>query len=65
MSVKVSISQEFMDILAMGQSNGLFNTIRLGQNGHHFAEDIFNMFKCILLNENLWILDKISLKYVP
>ena len=27
-----------------------------------FADDIF---KCILLNENFLILDKISLKYVP
>ena len=24
-----------------------------------------DMFKCISLNENFWILNKISLKYVP
>ena len=38
------------------------NTLRPRQNGHHFADDIF---KCIFLNENVWILIKISLKFVP
>ena len=37
------------------------NTLRLRQNYHHFANDIF---KCIFLNENVWILLKISLKFV-
>ena len=37
-----------------------FNTFR--QNGRHFPDDIF---KCIFLNENVWILIKISLKFVP
>ena len=32
------------------------------QNGRHFADDIF---KCIFLNENVWIPIKISLKFVP
>ena len=32
------------------------------QNGRHFADDIF---KCIFLNQNLCILIKISLKFVP
>ena len=40
----------------------LLNTLRPRQNGHHFAADIF---KCIFLNENDWILIKISLKFVP
>ena len=35
-----------------------FNTLRPRQNSHHFPEDIF---KCICLNENIWILIKISL----
>ena len=38
------------------------NTSRPGQNGRHFAYDIF---KCIFLNENVWIPIKISLKFVP
>ena len=38
------------------------NTLRLRQNGHYFAD---NIFKCIFLNENVWILLKISLKVVP
>ena len=32
------------------------------QNDHHFPDDIF---KCISENENVWILIKISLKFVP
>ena len=38
------------------------NTLRPRQNGRHFADDIF---KCIFFNENVWILIKISLKFVP
>ena len=37
-------------------------TLRPRQNGRHFPVDIF---KCISLNENLWISIKISLKFVP
>ena len=40
----------------------MFNTLRPRQNGRHFADDIF---KRIFLNENIWILIKISLKFVP
>ena len=40
----------------------MFNTLRLRQNGRHFPDDIF---KCIFLNENVWISIKISLKFVP
>ena len=39
----------------------LVNTLRPKQNCHHFAGDIFNS---IFLNENIWILLKISLKFV-
>ena len=38
------------------------NTLRPRQNGRHFADDVF---KCIFLNENLWISLKIPLKRVP
>ena len=38
------------------------NTLRPRQNGRHFTDDIF---KCIFLNWNIWILIKISLKFVP
>ena len=38
------------------------NTLRPRQNGRHFADDVF---KCIFLNENVWILLKILLKFVP
>ena len=38
------------------------NTLRLRLNEQHFADDIF---KRIFFNENVWILIKISLKFVP
>ena len=38
------------------------NTLKLRQNGCHFPDDIF---KCIFLNENMWISIKIPLKFVP
>ena len=38
------------------------STLRLRQNGHHFPDDIF---KCIFLNENVWISIKVSLTFVP
>ena len=38
------------------------DTLRTRQNGRNFPEDIF---KCIFLNENVSILIKISLKFVP
>ena len=38
------------------------NIMRLRQNGLHFPD---NIFKCIFLNEKLWISIKISMKAVP
>ena len=38
------------------------NTLRPRQNGRHFADGIF---KCIFVNENVWIPIKISLTFVP
>ena len=38
------------------------NTLRPRQNGRHFPDD---SFKWIFLNENVWILINISLKFVP
>ena len=38
------------------------NTLRPRQHGCHFPDDIF---KCIFLNENVWISIKISLEFVP
>ena len=40
----------------------LFNSLRPRQNGRLFADDTF---KCIFLNENVRILIKISLRFVP
>ena len=42
--------------------NLTFNTLRPRQTGCHFADDVF---KGIFLNENVWILLQISLKFVP
>ena len=41
--------------------NCIFNTLRSRQNSGHFPD----IFKCIFLNEYVWISIKISLKYVP
>ena len=38
------------------------NTLRPRQNGCHFPDD---SFRCIFLNENVWIYSKFSLKFVP
>ena len=38
------------------------NTLRPRQNGRHFPD---NIFKCIFLNESIWIAIEISLKFVP
>ena len=43
-------------------SRSSLNTLSSRQNGRHFTDDVF---KCILLNESLLILLKISLKFVP
>ena len=40
----------------------IFNTLKPRQNERHFPDDVF---KCIFLNENVWISIKISLKFVP
>ena len=40
----------------------VINTLRPRQNGRHFADDTF---KCIFLNENVWIPIKTPLKFVP
>ena len=36
--------------------------MRLTQKGRHSADDIF---KCIFLNENVWISIKVSLRFLP
>ena len=41
--------------------SSFINTLRPRQNGRHFADDTL---RCIFLNENVWILTKISLKIV-
>ena len=40
----------------------LFNSLRPRQHGRHFADDTF---KCIFLNESVWIPITISLEFVP
>ena len=59
-----SKSGEDLDWITYHEDVGMvgFNTLRPRQNGRHFADDIF---KCIFLNENVWISIKISLKFVP
>ena len=49
-------------LAANASGTRVLNTLRPRRNGRHFADDIF---KCIFLNENVWITVKISLKFVP
>ena len=49
-------------VLSMKQHNGVAICLRPEQNGRHFAYDIFN---CIFSIENVRILIKIPLKFVP
>ena len=42
--------------------NNLFNPLRPRQNGRHFSDAIF---KCIFLNENVWISLEILQKFAP
>ena len=53
-----------IDDLVYGGINAslALNTLRPRQNGHHVADEIL---KCNFLNENVWILIEISLKFVP
>ena len=43
-------------------TKALFNTLRPRLKGRHFAD---NLLKCIFLYENVWILIKILLNFVP
>ena len=49
----------------------LVNTLKPRHDGHHFTDDIDghhfpdDIFKCFLLNENVSVWIKISLKFVP
>ena len=52
----------FLAHICVSRPRSVINTLRPGQNGRHFADDIF---KCIFLDENVWIPIKISLKFVP
>ena len=53
---------DWMTHLCPNFNSGLVNTLRPRRNRRHFTYDIF---KCIFLNENVWISVKISLKFVP
>ena len=52
----------FLPLLLLLYWCPIFNSQRPSQFRNHFADDIF---KCIFLNENVWISIKISLKFVP
>ena len=49
-------------VMCLLQWQSVLKTLRPWQNGRHFPDD---SFKGIFLNENVWILMKISLKFVP
>ena len=55
-------SNQYRQSVKMVIISSCLNTLRPRQNGRHFADGIF---KCIFLNENVWIPLKISLTFVP
>ena len=61
-SSAVDTKMALNDCLVGGYQLYDINTLRPSQNGRHFADDTF---KRIFLNENVGILIKISLKFVP
>ena len=52
----------FQYINSVSRQRVNLNTLRLKQNGRHFADDTF---QCISMNENVWIFIKTSLQFVP
>ena len=58
--INVTLGQELKSDI--NPSSCRLNTLRPRQNGCHFADD---SCKCIFLNENIWISNKNSLKFVP
>ena len=60
--VKVNQLQVLVDLALFISFHTILNTLGPRQNGRHFADDVF---KCNVLNENVWIPIKISLKFVP
>ena len=52
----------YIRFIKMNAGHIYFNSLRPRQNGRHFADAIF---KCIFLNENVWIPINISMKFVP
>ena len=61
MKHKTSVHEWHIVVFCCGLLQKEFNTLRPRQDGRHFPDDIF---KRIFLNENKWILLKISLKFV-
>ena len=60
--LQAPLSEGYCSSQRLAISLWCFNTLRPRQNERHFADDIF---KCIFLNENVWIPIKISMKFVP
>ena len=67
---KYKLFNSILQWVNKGSGNGLVpycvkplvNTLRPRQNGRYFPDD---RFKCIFLNQNVWIPIKVSLEFVP
>ena len=59
---KDAVENVFCVIASISSRPQWVNTLRPEQNGGHFAASIF---KCIFLNENIWISITLSLYFVP
>ena len=59
---KITPHKKWARLLAHTCAMISLNSLRARKNDRRFADDVF---KCIFLNENVWIPIKISLKFVP
>ena len=62
LNVQIDIIDSASSLLRKPEIKSPVNTLRPGQDGRHVPDDIF---KCIFLNENVWIFITISPKFVP
>ena len=62
-TTRSTLMRRLMDIIMLRWARRIvFDTLRLRQNGSHFAD---NIFRCIFMNEKFYILIEISLILVP
>ena len=60
--LKFAVTVATTEGVALAKCVTRVHTFKPRQDGRHFAD---NILKCIFFNENVWVLIKIALKFVP